>query len=159
MLKRLTTLGAVAVLLAAGGGISLASSRAPVRGFAKTQTFTLISVHAHFKTGDVGPKGASAGDVLVFNADVMNADQSQQVGRQDGSCIYTQIEKGEDRFEVCTLNFLLADGEITLEGTFDQRANPNTFAVIGGTGIYTNAQGQVVADFSKKFQFDFELLP
>ncbi len=116
-------------------------------------------MHVHFKTGDVGHKGPTAGDLLVFNADVMNADQSEQVGRQDGSCIYTQIEKGKDRFEVCTLNFVLADGEITLEGTFDQNANPNTFAVIGGTGIYTSAQGQVVADFSKKYQFDFELLP
>ena len=60
---------------------------------------------------------------------------------------------------MCTLDFALADGEITLGGTFDQLADTNTFAIIGGTGIYTSASGQVVADFREKFQFDFELLP
>jgi allene oxide cyclase len=159
MMKRLMVLGSVVLLLVAWGGISLASSRTSARGVSKVQNFRLISVNAHFKTGDTGRQGPSAGDTLVFHAVVKDADESEKLGRQDGSCIFTQIEKGEDRFEVCTLNFVLADGEITLEGTFDQLADTNTFAVIGGTGIYTSAQGQVVADFSEKFQFDFELLP
>ena len=159
MLKRLVVLGSVALLLIVWAGMSLASSRALARDATRVQNFRLISVNAHFKTGDTGREGPSAGDALVFHAVVKNADESEKLGRQDGSCLYTQIENGEDRFEVCTLNFVLEDGEITLEGTFDQLADTNTFAVIGGTGIYTSAQGQVVADFRERFQFDFELLP
>jgi len=159
MLKRFVVLGSVGLLLTLWGGISLASSRVSARDVARVQSFRLISVKAHFKTGDTGREGPSAGDALVFHAVVMNADESEKVGRQDGSCVFTQIQKGADRFEVCTLDFALADGEITLEGTFDQLADTNTFAIIGGTGIYTSASGQVVADFREKFQFDFELLP
>jgi hypothetical protein len=103
--------------------------------------------------------GDSAGDVLAFDADVMNADRSERLGRQDGQCIFTRVVDGLDRFEVCTLGFLLDDGELTVEGTFDQREAVNTFAVTGGTGAYAGARGEVVADFSEGFVFDFELLP
>ena len=72
MLKRLTILGSVALLLATWGGISILFPYTATN--TRVQNFTLISVHVHFKTGDVGHKGPTAGDLLVFNADVMNAD-------------------------------------------------------------------------------------
>ena len=64
---------------------------------------------------------------------------------------------GDDRFELCQLSFSLVTGETELQGTFDQTANPNTFAIAGGTGIYRTAQGVVVADFAEGFVFHFRL--
>jgi hypothetical protein len=58
---------------------------------------------------------------------------------------------------VCQLVFWLKGGQISLQGTFDQTINPNRFAVVGGTGIYRDVQGQAIADFSNGFLFHFQL--
>ena len=156
-MRKALLVGSCSVLLIIGtlGAIAFAS---PPR-VAGPEDFTLISVHAHFKQSDIGRSGVSAGDVLTFDADVMDADQTELLGRQDGQCIFTRVVDGEDRFEVCVLSFLLEDGALTVEGTFDQREDVNTFAVTGGTGVYTGARGQVMADFSQGFEFAFDLLP
>ena len=156
-MRKVLLVASCSVLLIVGtlGAIAFAS---PPR-LAGPEDFTLNSVHVHFKHADTGRAGDSAGDVLVFDADVMNADKSELLGRQDGQCIFTRVVDGADRFEVCVLSFLLKDGELTVEGTFDQREALNTFAVTGGTGVYTGARGQVLADFSKGFEFAFDLLP
>ena len=80
------------------------------------------------------------------------------IGVNIAICV-TRVVDGVDRFEVCELSFLLDDGELTVEGTFDQREAVNMFAVTGGTGVYTGARGQVKADFSQGFEFDFDLIP
>jgi hypothetical protein len=156
-MRKVLLVGGCSLLLIVGtlGAIAFAS---PTRA-AGPEDFTLISVHAHFKQSDIGRSGVSAGDVLTFDADVMNADESELLGRQDGECIFTRVVGGEDRFEVCVLSFLLEGGGLTVEGTFDQREAVNTFTVTGGTGVYMGARGQVMADFSQGFEFAFDLIP
>ena len=59
----------------------------------------------------------------------MNARQTKQVGRQDGFCVFTQVEGGDDRFRALSAELLSGEGQVrVLQGTFDQTANPNTFA-------------------------------
>ena len=150
--------GSLLVVVIAFGVMTLASAR-PHHALAPASTFTLDLVHVHFQQTDTGRPGASGGDVLAFDADLMNEDQSQRLGRQDGQCVFTRAVGGVDRFEVCLLSFMLEDGELIVEGMFDQREDVNVFAVTGGTGAYEGARGQVEADFSEGFVFNFELLP
>ena len=157
MIKRLVVFGTAVALLGAVGGVTYASSHADAT-YDGTLNFTLVTVNANFNLGQFSPPDNNPGDVLVFEGDVMNARQTKQVGRQDGFCVFTQVEGGDDHFELCQLSFSLAKGQIELQGTFDQTANPNTFAIVGGTGIYRTAHGVVVADFADGFVFHFRLV-
>jgi hypothetical protein len=93
--------------------------------------------------------------VLNYGLEPQKSEEASSAA--ESFCVFTETENGLDHFEVCQLVFSLRDGQISLQGTFDQTVNPNRFAVVGGTGIYRDARGQVVADFSKEFLFHFEL--
>jgi hypothetical protein len=158
MLKKLSALAALVTMLSVAGGFAYAHAGRVTPAGSDDDRFSAITVEAIFDTGDFPPKGEdNPGDVLTFHGRVVNVAQTRTLGRQDGFCVFTETENGLDHFEVCQLVFSLRGGQISLQGTFDQTVNPNRFAVVGGTGVYRDARGQVVADFSKEFLFHFEL--
>jgi hypothetical protein len=94
---------------------------------------------------DVGPAGATPGDIYVFSDDVAFAsDPATKVGRADGRCML--IDLSSARFG-CTIITSLPNGDITTEGTLINAAGAkSTGAITGGTKDFQKARGEGVLD-------------
>jgi hypothetical protein len=92
---------------------------------------------------DIGPAGASTGDLYVFSEDVFFAsDPATKIGQADGRC--TLIDPSTARFG-CTIITSLPKGDITTEGTLINVPGwTSTGAVTGGTKDFRNARGEGV---------------
>ncbi len=102
---------------------------------------TLRSASEHFE--DVGKKGPSIGDYIVFRDRLFH--QGNKVGRDNGRCDVTRA--GPERFALaCTVTvFLNGRGQIALQGLVAFRrgsmGGDPTLAITGGTGWYNHASG------------------
>lgn len=90
---------------------------------------------------DVSPKKDSAGDIFQFT-DKLSGDLA---GRDGANCVHTNKKYFE-----CTWTVVLPDGTFQAEGlAFDTDAG-YTLAVVGGTGAYFGARGEMrVTDATK----------
>lgn len=101
---------------------------------------------------DLGAKGDSMGDLLVFTNPVFSADNTTELGKDQGYCIRIVAGKSWE----CFWTVILAEGQITVEGPFyDDR--DSVVAVTGGTGKYAGARGSMMlhARDSKGSTYDF----
>ena len=89
-------------------------------------------------TVDLGAKGDSIGDLLVFANAVFDASNKTQVGKDQGYCVRTLVGKSWE----CMWTMQLKDGMITVEGPF-MDSGDSLFVVTGGTGKYAGAKGQM----------------
>ena len=85
------------------------------------------------------PEGDSAGDLLVFANPVFDADNQQQVGTDQGWCIRTTVAGGAWE---CTWTLFLPQGQIVVQGPFLDNGD-STLAIIGGTGEFSGATGEM----------------
>jgi allene oxide cyclase len=89
-------------------------------------------------TVDIGAKGDSVGDLLVFANKVYDAANKAQVGSDQGYCVRTVVGKSWE----CFWTLVLKAGQITVEGPF-MDAGDSLLAVTGGTGKYAGARGSM----------------
>lgn len=89
-------------------------------------------------TVDLGAKGDSVGDLLVFANKVYDAANKTQVGSDQGYCVRTVVGKSWECFWTLSLNA----GQITVEGPFLD-AGDSLMVVTGGTGKYAGAKGSM----------------
>ena len=89
-------------------------------------------------TVDLGAKGDSVGDLLVFANKVYDASNKTQVGSDNGYCVRTVVGKSWECFWTLTLKA----GQITVEGPF-MDSGDSLLAVTGGTGKYAGARGSM----------------
>jgi hypothetical protein len=89
-------------------------------------------------TVDLGPKGDSIGDLLVFANGVFDAANQTQVGTDQGYCVRTIVGKSWE----CNWTLMLKAGQITVEGPFMDEGD-SLFAITGGTGKYAGARGSM----------------
>ncbi len=89
-------------------------------------------------TIDLGPKGDSVGDMLVFANGIFDAANKTQVGSDQGYCVRTVAGKSWE----CFFTMTLKAGQITVEGPFMDQGD-SLFTVTGGTGRYAGAKGSV----------------
>jgi len=89
-------------------------------------------------TIDLGAKGDSVGDLLVFANGVFDAANKTQIGSDQGSCVRTVVGKSWECFWTLTLKA----GQITVEGPFMDEGD-SLFAITGGTGKYAGAKGSM----------------
>jgi allene oxide cyclase len=105
---------------------------------------------------DVPPPGPSLGDQFYFNDPVFDASNKHQIGTDQGIC----FEMGLAHAYECHWTTYLPDGQITVEGPFDFPAD-STLAILGGTGAYKEARGQMRLHARDKqgaqYDFFFEL--
>lgn len=103
--------------------------------------YTVVHVIEHSNNDvlvDIGPHGDSMGDLLTFADPLYNAANTKQVGHDSGNCIRTIV----GRLYECNWTIFLKYGQITVEGPYYDNAD-SVLAIIGGTGIYKLARGQM----------------
>jgi hypothetical protein len=89
-------------------------------------------------TLDLGAKGDSPGDLLIFANKVYDPANKTQVGSDQGYCVRTEVGKSWE----CFWTLILKAGQITVEGPFMDEGD-STMAVTGGTGKYAGAKGSM----------------
>jgi allene oxide cyclase len=108
-------------------------------------------------TLDLGVKGDSVGDMLVFANGVFDSANKTQVGTDQGHCVRTIVGKSWECFWTLTLQA----GQITVEGPFMDEGD-SLFAVTGGTGKYAGAKGSMKLHprdaKSSSYDFTYDLL-
>ena len=106
---------------------------------------------------DLGSKGDTVGDMLVFANGVFDAANKVKVGTDQGFCVRTVVGKSWE----CNWTLVLKDGQITVEGPFAD-AGDSLFAVTGGTGKYAGAKGSMKLHprdaKSTSYDFTYDLL-
>jgi allene oxide cyclase len=153
-MRKLIVLSAAAAVLGAaaitGTAIASASPRSgPSRHPAQ---FTVVEHAVTDTVADTGPSGDSLGDVLAFANPVFDAENIRAVGSDNGSCVRTKVGAS---FE-CSWTTTLKGGSIVVEGPFFDTSD-STLAVIGGTGVWQRATGQMKlhARDAQGSEFDF----
>jgi hypothetical protein len=118
-----------------------------------------------FKTFDVGPNGVSVGDSYVFGGPLFDRTNTHRVGFLSGECVYTN--PGFHSLSTCHVTATpheegpsLAFGDqITLQGWNDDTPFPFKAAVNGGTGMFRNVRGDMLAIPGDPFRIIFRLIP
>jgi allene oxide cyclase len=148
LMKKMPIPCAVIVLLLAGviTGLALAfyfparAAQAAQMGEGK-----IIHVVEHAITDTVQqfhPPANSLGDTLGFHNPVFDAANKKQVGYDNGFCIRS-VATGKTEWE-CNWSVFLKGGHITVEGPYYDDGTDTTLSIIGGTGIYSGAKGQMI---------------
>jgi allene oxide cyclase len=108
-------------------------------------------------TVDLGAKGDSIGDLLVFANGIFDPSNKTQIGSDQGYCVRTVVGKSWECFWTMTLKA----GQITVEGPFMDEGD-SLFAVTGGTGKYAGARGSMKLHprdaKSTSYDFTYDLL-
>jgi hypothetical protein len=108
-------------------------------------------------TVDLGKKGDSRGDLLVFANDVFDAANSIRVGSDQGYCVRITPGKSWE----CFWTLILKTGLITVEGPFMDEGD-SLFVVTGGTGEYVGAKGSMTLHprdaKATSYDFTYDLL-
>jgi allene oxide cyclase len=108
-------------------------------------------------TVDLGAKGDSIGDLLVFANGVFDSANKTQIGSDQGYCVRTIVGKSWE----CNWTLTLKGGQITVEGPFMDEGD-SLFVVTGGTGKYAGAKGSMKLHprdaKSTSYDFTYDLL-
>ena len=105
------------------------------------------------------------GDQSLFSGDLFDHPGGTKVGHTAGQCTALSGNAAAGDL-LCTQTFLLEGGEITIQGLADRaavfgRGETVPFAIVGGSGIYSNARGdgtiQVPVDVPNQTDANFVL--
>jgi hypothetical protein len=133
--RRLGVLGVAIALVALALGVV-----SPALGSSgdddKEHTFRVVATFTEEAFVDLGEKGESLGDQFVFAAKL----SGDQVGRAGAVCTVVSLKRQEAQ---CVVTFWLGGGQITAQGLIGFTGELPPFAVTGGTGKYTGADGEV----------------
>lgn len=117
--------------------LALAAALVTLPAFAKEQ-IVVVERPVGETTVDLGAKGDSVGDLLVFANKVYDAGNKAQVGTDQGYCVRTIVGKSWECFWTLTLTA----GQITVEGPFLDTGD-SLMVVTGGSGKYAGAKGSM----------------
>lgn len=140
-MRRITMFGgaaAAAVLVMTGATMSGA-------GGASVRTLRFYEHDDQDVYLDLGDKGDSPGDRYTYAGNLFDRKGGKTIGRVAGVC--EALSTGAAHAEsACTVNFVLAGGEIVGGGLFKTAelfggGKTLTFPLTGGTGIYRNIHG------------------
>jgi allene oxide cyclase len=129
-----------AALAVSGGGLAIAAGGSPPHGVSAPLRLHIIEHNINEHLVDLPPKGDSQGDLFPFSNVLFNAADTRQIGRDQGNCVRTNPKRGEWQ---CSWTNKLGNGSITVEGPFYDTRD-SYLAIIGGTGVYRDAHGQML---------------
>jgi allene oxide cyclase len=135
----ITAVGTAAIGGVAVGGVAVAAQAAGDDGRAHhADRFTVVERATTDTVSDIGKKGDSLGDQLAFGNPVYTADNKTKIGHDLGGCVRTKVGVSWE----CSWTTVLPGGSITVAGPFFDAA-ASDLAIIGGTGRYATARGQM----------------
>ena len=137
-MKKLTLIGLCFVLTLAVGGAYAAASSGSSR---PTRRFTVIRKITDFQEQDADPDTTTAGDRFEFTARL--TQNGDVVGHQGAVCTVLFVRLDGDHTFLCDGTWTLPGGSIATQA-FHPANGGGGIAIIGGTGIYRDARGQVV---------------
>ena len=118
----------------------------------ESETLTFDSPSIEIQVNDQPPKDASRGDARAFTSPLVDED-GEDAGRLDGTVLVTDVGKeGDEDVEhrAGTIQFTLDEGTIVASGVYVAPVGETYPAeggvsrpIVGGTGDYLNARGQV----------------
>jgi len=117
--------------------VAVAAALAALPAFAAEQV-KVVERPVGETTVDLGAKGDSIGDLLVFANGVFDSANKTQIGSDQGYCVRTIVGKSWECFWTLTLKA----GQLTVEGPFMDEGD-SLLSVTGGTGKYAGAKGSM----------------
>jgi hypothetical protein len=118
----------------------------------ESETLTFDSPSIEIEVEDNADKGASRGDTRAFTSPLLD-EGGEEVGRLDGTVFVTDVRnEGEEQVEyrTGTIQFTLDESSIVAAGVYVAPVGETYPAeggvsrpIVGGTGDYLNARGQV----------------
>jgi allene oxide cyclase len=137
--KNISRLGAYSICGVLFAGMLLVN---PGIGIAGGPNYRAISIYDR-ATGetsiDLGAPGDSQGDVIAFDDPSFDPVTHVRVGNSRGQCVRTVVGVAYE----CVWTTTLPQGSLMVAGPYYDAA-PSTLAIIGGTGAYRNARGEVL---------------
>lgn len=137
-----TSLIAALVAATAAAGIAVLPASGQDQPTTRTLTFVSTEKHSDEKFMDAKPKGYSVGDSFLLSSLLHSG--SKVAGRVEATC---SLLDSTYHAQSCTITAILADGQITLQGTGLDKKLPGVggtgeaYAITGGTGAYVGASG------------------
>jgi len=141
MFRKLTISAVVcaAVALALGGSWATAGTTDDDH----VQTIVVRSDLTSFHFIDVGPTGVSPGDETTYTKKLTN-QSGDTVGFLHGTCVVITVAGNNPQSAECQSTTRLGRRTLEVDG-LDRLTEPQTFAIVGGTGLYREAGGVFVA--------------
>jgi len=142
-----------------------AASEASSARITSAQTIRTVWRVGTFKQFDIGAPGVTAGDSYVFAGPLYDQTDTERIGFMSGNCVLAAPHfHGLATCTVTATPHLEAPSpafgdQITLQGWNDDTPYPFKQAITGGTGIYQNVRGDVLAEPGDPFRITFRLLP
>ena len=124
-----------AVALGLGGSSSASTAESDLR---------VLETLTGFEILDVGKEGLGFGDHVAIRSVVRNPGGTK-IGIGAGDCTVYSGKTLETIKAHCTETFKLKDGQIFTGGVFDTASKRNFWVIMGGTGEYKGATGELDA--------------
>lgn len=156
MSRRRCTVAIAAVTVVVAGGLALGQS---VASAGTARTLRLTEVVASTSFDDLGAKGTSIGDRLAFKT-ALKDGTGKQVGFGAADCLRVSGTSDANGLAQCLETFHVRGGDVVASGIYNFAAKSNHWAIVGGTGRYRGASGQVdfttqnATTFADTFRFD-----
>ena len=141
MHKRIAIPLATVAVAAAGSAVVLTAGAATAGPGADGATIRVTEKIVAFTEVDAGPDGLSQGDSFVYRSDLLAG--GKKVGRGGGECVSIRPAAGGLGLTNCDSALELDGGQIAFTGLFDFTGKRGSLPVIGGTGRFRDAAGQL----------------
>ena len=123
--------------IATSSALILVAGRASLAAHAG-ETLHLVERATGEQVVDLGAKGDSPGDLLVFSNPLYDAANAKATGSSNGYCVRTVVGKTWQ----CSWTMQVEGGQLAVAGTDPDHGDAD-FAIVGGTGRYAGARGSL----------------
>jgi Dirigent-like protein len=142
MLRKIIVPAVIAAGAAGAIGAASAASDSGDDGDGAAQQVRIGIVTSQTKVDTDQNHRDSVGDLLIFHSEVRNGSETRTPGTAQSACTVTEI-RGTALTAHCTGTIEFADGTLELAGLLHSDSSSDRFAIVGGTGRYDAADGQV----------------
>ena len=155
MFKRFGALSVAIAVVALAVGVAIPAA-ASSRAAHEHPTIRVVAIITELSLVDVGDKGPSLGDEIVFSSKLLQ--DGNQVGHQGAVCTTVSLERQEAQ---CIATYSFSGGQITGRALVILGSKaPYDVSITGGSGKYEGAEGEVhvqpVSDTEGILTFDLD---